>query len=246
MSTPEDIQLRHAKVNFFQLAKQEPNPRVRMRFLALGHLKQGKSKKEIITMFKIVHVTLRNWVMRFVSHGVEGLKEQPGKGRKKKLSAFHKMNTQDSQLRSAKENFFQLANQEPNPRVRVRFLALGHLKKGKSKEEVIEMLQISSFTLRRWIVRFINRGVPGLKEQPGRGRKKKLSTEQEEEFRKEIEKLKTLREGRRIFGHEIQVLLKEKFHVDYSLPNVYLLLERCGFVRFSARSKSAQKNSKIG
>jgi transposase len=51
----------------------------------LGHLKAGKRKQEVTEMFRIVLITLRRWVLRFVAKGVEGLKEQPGKGRKKKL-----------------------------------------------------------------------------------------------------------------------------------------------------------------
>ena len=47
MNTPEDIQLQNTKIDFFQLAKREPNPRTRIRFLALGHLKAGKSKQEV-------------------------------------------------------------------------------------------------------------------------------------------------------------------------------------------------------
>src|SRR5690348_7184173 len=87
MNTPEDIQLQNSEVDFFQLAKHEPNPRTRMRLFALGHLKAGKTKQEVTEMFQIVLITLRRWVLRFVTQGLQGLQEQAGKGRKKKLSA---------------------------------------------------------------------------------------------------------------------------------------------------------------
>jgi transposase len=149
-----------------------------------------------------------------------------------------KMNTpEDIQLQNSDIDFFQLARREPNPRVRIRFLALGHLKAGKSKQEVSEMFQIVLITLRRWVLRFVAGGVEELKEKPGKGRKKKLSAEKEEEFRQEVEKLQTLREGGRIRGQDIQVLLKEKFCVDHALPSVYHVLERCGLSWISARSK---------
>ena len=116
------------------------------------------------------------------------------------------MNTQeDIQLQNAEIDFFQLAKREPNPRTRIRFLALGHLKKGKSKQEVSNMFQIVLITLRRWVLRFVHKGVQGLKEQPGKGRKKKLSAEQEEEFRQQVEKLQILREGGRIRGQDIEI-----------------------------------------
>lgn len=153
--------------------------------------------------------------------------------------------TEDTQLQSSEVDFFQLAKREPNPRVRIRLLALGHLKAGKSKQEVIEMFQIVFITLRRWVLRFIAQGVHGLQEQPGKGRKKKLSAEQEEEFRQQVEKLQTIRKGGRIRGQDIQVLLKEKFCVDHALPSVYHVLERCGLSWISARSKHPKSDPAI-
>jgi len=144
---------------------------------------------------------------------------------------------EDRQLQNTEIDFFQLAKREPNPRTRIRLLALGHLKMGKSKKEVTEMFQIVLITLRRWVLKFIAKGVQGLQEQPGKGRKKKLSAEQEEEFRQQVEKLQTIRDGGRIRGQDIQVLLKEKFNVDHALPSVYHVLKRCGLSWISARSK---------
>lgn len=156
------------------------------------------------------------------------------------------MNTpEDARLKNTEVDFFELAKREPNPRTRIRFLALGHLKSGKRKQEVTEMFQIVLITLRRWVLRFIAQGIQGLKEQPGKGRKKKLSTEQEEEFRQQVEKMQILREGGRIRGQDIQVLLKEKFCVDHALPSVYHVLERCGLSWISARSKHPKSDPVI-
>ncbi|MCB1081979.1 MAG: winged helix-turn-helix domain-containing protein [Chlamydiia bacterium] len=156
------------------------------------------------------------------------------------------MNTpEDIQLKSSEVDFFYLAKREPNPRTRIRLLALGHLKAGKSKQEVTEMFRIVLITLRRWVLRFAAKGVPGLKEQPGKGRKRKLAEEQEEAFRQQVEKLQTLREGGRVRGQDIQVLLKEKFCVDHALPSVYHVLERCGLSWISARSKHPKSDPLI-
>jgi transposase len=152
---------------------------------------------------------------------------------------------EDIQLQNSEVDFFQIAKREPNPRMRIRFLALGHLKAGKSKQEVSEMFQIVLITLRRWVLRFIAQGVQGLKERPGKGRKKKLSLEQEEEFRQQVEQLQILRKGGRVRGQDIQVLLKEKFCVDHALPSVYHVLERCGLSWISARSKHPKSDPLI-
>jgi len=134
-------------------------------------------------------------------------------------------------------NFFQLAKRELDARMRNRLLALGHLEAGKTKTEVAEMFQITFPTLREWLVRFLSEGVEGLQDKEGKGRKRKLSSEHEEEFRKRVEELQEGLTGGRVRGEDVQVLLKEKFCIDYALPSVYHVLERCGLSWISARSK---------
>jgi transposase len=134
-------------------------------------------------------------------------------------------------------NFFQLAKRELDARIRSRLLALGHLEAGKTKTEVAEMFQIKFPTLREWLVRFLTEGVEGLRDKAGKGRKRKLSIEREEEFRQQVEELQKGREGGRVRGQDVQVLLKEKFCIDHALPSVYHLLGRCGLSWISARSK---------
>lgn len=134
-------------------------------------------------------------------------------------------------------DFFRLAKKESHPRVRIRLLALGHLGLGKTKTEVAEMFQVSFPALRQWLTRFISEGIEGLQEKEGKGRKRKLPFEQEEEFRRQVEELQENREGGRVRGQDIQVLLKEKFCVGHALPSVYHVLERCGLSWISSRSK---------
>ncbi len=156
------------------------------------------------------------------------------------------MNTQQDELaKLAGTDFFQLAKREPHPRTRIRLLALGNLQAGKTKREVIDTFHITFPTLREWLLRFIEDGIQGLRERPGKGRKKKLPSEQEEEFRKQVESLQERREGGRIRGQDVQVLLKEKFCVDHALPSVYHVLERCGLSWISSRSKHPKSDLKV-
>ncbi len=134
-------------------------------------------------------------------------------------------------------NFFQLAKRESHPRVRIRLLALGHLQSGKTKTEVTDIFRVTFPTLRAWILRFIAEGLNGLQEKKGKGRKRKLPWSQEENFRQQVEALQKSREGGRIRGQDVQLLLKEKFCVDHALPSVYHVLKRCGLSWISARSK---------
>lgn len=148
------------------------------------------------------------------------------------MDAFQKEREQLSGI-----DFFQIAKREPHPRIRIRLLALGHLQAGKTKSEIVEMFQITFPTLRTWLLRFLAEGIEGLKERPGKGRKRKLASSQEEEFRQEVEALQQNRNGGRIRGQDVQILLREKFCVEHALPSVYHVLERCGLSWISARSK---------
>lgn len=150
---------------------------------------------------------------------------------------------EDDLIKLSEVNFFKLAKRESNPRMRIRLLALGHLQEGKTKQQTAEMFQISRMTLRRWILRFAAHSLRGLEEKPGKGRKKKLATEREEDFRKQVEELQAKRKGGRVRGQDIQILLKEKLSVDHALPSVYHVLERCGLSWISARSGHPKSNS---
>jgi len=134
-------------------------------------------------------------------------------------------------------NFFHLAKKHSHSKIYVRLLALGHLESGKTKTEVAEMFQVSFPTLRIWLTRFLAEGIEGLWDREGRGRKRKLSIEREEEFRQEVEELQKNRQGGRVRGQDVQVLLKEKFCIDHALPSVYHVLDRCGLSWISSRSK---------
>ncbi len=41
-------------VDFFKIAKRESIPKTRIRFLALGHLRSGKTKNEVAQMFQVI------------------------------------------------------------------------------------------------------------------------------------------------------------------------------------------------
>ncbi len=142
-------------------------------------------------------------------------------------------------------DFFQLAVKEPHPRTRIRLLALGNLQAGKTKVEIADMFQISLTSLRKWLIRFIEAGLVGLKEGQRSGRKKKLPSEKEEEFRQAVEALQETRQGGRIRGEDIQILLKKQFDVEYAAKSVYDVLARCQLSWISSRSKHPKSNLAI-
>jgi transposase len=78
MTTSKEALAKLADTDFFQLAKREPHPRIRIRLLALGQLREGKTKSEVVDMFQIVYPTLREWLLRFIEDGPDGLREKKG------------------------------------------------------------------------------------------------------------------------------------------------------------------------
>jgi hypothetical protein len=86
-------------------------------------------------------------------------------------------------------DFFQIAKRESHPKTRIQFLALGHLQSSKTKNEVAEMFQVSLTALRKWLLGFLSGGIDGLRPKTGKGRKRKLSSEREGEFRQQVEQL---------------------------------------------------------
>lgn len=72
--------------DFLPLIKIEKNGRMRTRFLALQNLKEGRTVTDICSHLKIARERIYVWVNRFLEHGIEGLKELSGRGRKSWIS----------------------------------------------------------------------------------------------------------------------------------------------------------------
>jgi transposase len=76
--------------NFMPHIKSEKNARMKTRLLALQNLKEGKNAVDICANLKIARDRVRTWCKRFLSHGIDGLRELPGRGRKPKISLEQK------------------------------------------------------------------------------------------------------------------------------------------------------------
>ncbi len=71
--------------DFIKSYKKERNGRMRTRILALHHLCQGKMISEVVDIVLASEVSIRKWVKAFAGGGMEGLLEEAGRGRHKKL-----------------------------------------------------------------------------------------------------------------------------------------------------------------
>lgn len=77
--------------DFDKLANTEGNARERRRFMAFAHIREGKTFTETATAVRVKLRTLMNWVKQFKAEGLEGLKDQPGRGAKPFLPEEHRL-----------------------------------------------------------------------------------------------------------------------------------------------------------
>jgi transposase len=141
-----------------------------------------------------------------------------------------------------KHNFDLLARQEPSGRRRLRYLALAHIREGKSCSEVGYALRVTRHTVLRWVKWFASGGVDRLAGMPRTWSAQRLPKAQEEAFRQAVEELQFTRGGGRVRGEDIRQMLAQQFGVSYTRNGVYELLKRLDIVWISARALSAHAN----
>ena len=133
-------------------------------------------------------------------------------------------------------DFDKLAKRGGTPRERRRYLAFAHIRSGKTLTETAAALRVKLRSLLRWIQRFKDEGIEGLKDKPGRGAKPFLPPEQQEAFKQAVLELQEKRSGGRIRGKDVLALMQEKYGVDPSLSTVYDTLKRADLVWITGRS----------
>jgi transposase len=76
-----------------------------------------------------------------------------------------------------------LIKKETNGRMRVRLMALSHIKSRVNRTQTAQYLQISRRMVNEWVKRFNKDGVEGLKEKPRSGRPANLSAAQQDKLK---------------------------------------------------------------
>ncbi|XHF85461.1 IS630 family transposase [Vibrio sp. HN007] len=74
------------KHDFPSLINSTSNARLRIRYLAVSHFVDGKSRTEIAKFLKVSRVSVNKWVKAYLDHGLEGLQEKRHSGRPHRLT----------------------------------------------------------------------------------------------------------------------------------------------------------------
>jgi len=69
-----------------RLAKTEKNSRTRIRYIAVTHFVEGKSRAQIARYLKVARGSVNTWVINYLNSGVEGLQDATHYGRPPRLS----------------------------------------------------------------------------------------------------------------------------------------------------------------
>lgn len=90
MTAPLDIRRDRTATMLRKAAKAETDTRIARRMLAIANALDGMSRAAAARAAGMDRQTLRDWVLRYNEHGLDGLADQPREGRPPKLTPEEK------------------------------------------------------------------------------------------------------------------------------------------------------------
>ena len=142
-------------------------------------------------------------------------------------------------------DFKLLASRESNARLKTRYLALYHFKRGQNRTQIAEYLGVNRGSVNQWVSRYLTEGLTGLQDKAHPGRPPTLSVEQCKELQTFIESGKASPHGGRLVARDIQAYIQQQFGVKFKQGNVYRLLHQLGFSWITSRSKHPKQSSSV-
>jgi len=139
-------------------------------------------------------------------------------------------------------DFKKLIAKETNARMRIRLLALAHIKDGANRTETAKFLKISRRSVNDWVRRFYSDGIEGIKDKPRSGRPCALSEKQQEQLKKYILDNSIKPDGGRLKAALLINYIHDEFGIKYSLDNIYRLLHSLNFSWITSRSRHPKQS----
>jgi transposase len=133
-------------------------------------------------------------------------------------------------------DFLSCIKNECNGRMRIRLLSLQSLKEGNKIKDICSYLKICRDRINIWASKFLEQGIEGLKELPGRGSKSKISLEEKKEVAKFIEEKSQSSQGGRVFADDVVKYIKDNFNQTYTRSAVYSIMHDLNFAWITSRS----------
>ena len=132
----------------------------------------------------------------------------------------------------------KLIRKERRGKMARRLQAILKALEGLPSEEIAPLVQMSERTVRHWVACYNQRQLAGLEDQPGRGRKKTLTPEQEITLKARVRAGATATDGVcTLRGEDLRAILKSEFNIVRGLQATYNLLHALGFSVLKPRPK---------
>lgn len=138
-----------------------------------------------------------------------------------------------------------LIAKEINGRMRMRLLALSHIKDGADRAQTAIYLKISRKAVNDWAKKFYENGLDGLKEKARAGRPCKLTAEQLITFKEYVIENSIKPNGGRLTGKSLVNFIQEEYGVTYCLDNIYRLLNSLNLSWITSRSKHPKQSQEV-
>ena len=142
-------------------------------------------------------------------------------------------------------NLTTLIAQETNGRMRIRLLALLHIKEGADRAQAAKYLKVSRKAVNDWARKFFNNGLEGLNEKTRSGRRSKLTQNQLLELKEYVQSHSIKESGGRLNAAALVSVINDKFEIKYSRTNVYRLLHALNFSWITSRSRHPKQSQEI-
>ncbi len=137
-----------------------------------------------------------------------------------------------------------LAKRERDGRVRLRLQGVVLARQGYPAQAIGQSLSVSQRTARAWVQRYNQGGSAALHEQPGRGRRVRLSAEQQQRFCARLDAGAQPGDGVcSLRGLDLVRVLQAEHGHSYSTSGVYRLLKRLGYSSLVPRPRHRQADA---
>ena len=117
---------------------------------------------------------------------------------------------------------------DADERDRIRMVM--HAKQGETGAAIAQRLGYTDRAVRKWVQRYNEGGLAGLKDLPRSGRPRHLDAAKDEEVRQRLDAGAQPQDGVcALRGEDVRRILEEEFGATYSLSGAYVVLRRLGY-----------------
>lgn len=132
--------------------------------------------------------------------------------------------------RHTTKQLLSLAKAEKNKHLAARIQAIALAKQGFTCPAIVKMTGYSRRAIQKWVARYNQGGIKGLRDEPRSGRPVKLSPDKQAQFCVRVDAGPKPSDGTAtLYGRDLQRIMEREFGVLYTLDGVYKLLHRLGY-----------------